>query len=116
MSPDTLDRTRSPKAGNIRPFDFPAVLSDRLDNGLDLRIAHLGPAGEGVLTGILARRSGAPVGRVPAYLVVGDRVVRRTLSDEAGQFEVEVDLDRSLELWIDVAGDEHIAVTVDPLQ
>ncbi|MDA0328686.1 MAG: pitrilysin family protein [Gemmatimonadetes bacterium] len=37
----TLDRSKTPKGGPIRNFDFPAVDRRVLKNGLDLRVAHM---------------------------------------------------------------------------
>ena len=39
MSP--VDRSRPPTAGAIRPFDFPEVTSDRMDNGVALRFCRM---------------------------------------------------------------------------
>jgi len=36
-----LDRTQAPSPGRVRPFDFPAVQSTRLENGMGLRIARM---------------------------------------------------------------------------
>ncbi len=38
----SVDRSRAPKPGRIRPFDFPDVDRRRLDNGADLHIARMG--------------------------------------------------------------------------
>ncbi len=91
------------------------VLYESDEYGLDLRISPLEPSCDGVLTGILAKRSGAPVGRVPAYLVVDDRVVAQAISDEAGQFELPADFDRRTELWLEIGSTKRIAVAVDPV-
>lgn len=83
--------------------------------GLDLRFSSPPREGEpGVLTGALARAGGEPVARVPAFLVVGDRVVDQTTSDESGHFELAARLERPSEVWVEVAAGECIAVTIDP--
>ncbi|MGH7505595.1 MAG: hypothetical protein ACRELX_08075, partial [Longimicrobiales bacterium] len=38
----TVDRERPPEPGAIRPFDFPPVARERLDNGLTLLAARYG--------------------------------------------------------------------------
>lgn len=40
-SAGSIDRTRAPEAGVVRPFDFPDVVSTSLPCGLDLRTARL---------------------------------------------------------------------------
>ena len=90
------------------------VLFESEHYGLDLRIVPF-DGRDAVVTGLLARRSGAPMGQVPTYLVVGDRVIDQATSDEAGQFELEADLDGPAELWLEVAKGQRIAVAVEPV-
>ena len=90
------------------------VLYESENYGLDLRIAPFSGR-QAMLTGHLSRRDDGPMERVPAYLVVGDRVVDQATSDAAGQFELAADLDQRAELWLEVTGDRPIAVAVDPI-
>jgi zinc protease len=37
----SLDRSRPPKSGAVRPFDFPEIIASTLPNGLGLRVARM---------------------------------------------------------------------------
>lgn len=83
------------------------------DFGLDLLLS---PGGRrGTVTGLLARRGGEAMSRVPAYLVINDQVAGQTMSDEAGVFELEAELREPSELWLQVAKEERIVVQLDPV-
>ena len=81
--------------------------------GLDLQLSPAG--GRGAVTGLLARRGGEAMGRVPAYLVVNDQVAGQTMSDEDGVFELDGDLGEPAELWLQVAKEERIVIQLDPM-
>lgn len=83
------------------------------DFGLDLQLT---PADHrSTVTGVLARRGGQVMGRIPAYLVVDDRIAGHTMSDDDGVFELDADLGESAELWLQVAKETRIVVPLDPV-
>ena len=83
------------------------------DFGLDLQLTPTDA--HSAVTGLLARRGGEAMGRVPAYLDVNDEIAGHTLSDEDGVFELDAELSEPAELWLQVAKEERIVIQLDPI-
>lgn len=86
------ERNSPPQAGPIRPYDFPPVVDDSLDNGMKLRIVHNLP-GRLVTAMVVLRagETGVPHGQGGLAVLTGDALeggTRRLSSRQlAGQLE-----------------------------
>lgn len=73
MNPNALDRSVAPSPGPLRSFDFPEVISDKLETGLALRISRLARFPLATVTVVLdAGEAGLPAERAGLAVLTGD--------------------------------------------
>ena len=110
-----LDSALVPAVAGVREGESAVrqLLFESPEYALDVQIESAPQRPEARVTGqLLTAPSATGVGQIPTYLVADERVVATGLTSELGQFALAAELGAAPELWLLVADERSISVSL----